>query len=43
METVGGRMSMILIARRSWHFAGTWYLKWGLNEKGKVANHVETE
>jgi len=43
MDTCAGRLSMILIARRSRHFAGTRYLKRGLNEKGKVANHVETE
>lgn len=32
-----------LIARRSRHFAGTRYLKRGVNEKGRVANDVETE
>jgi hypothetical protein len=32
-----------LISRRSRHFAGTRYLKRGLNEDGKVANFVETE
>lgn len=35
--------SVILIARRSRHFAGTRYLKRGLNEGGKVANFVEVE
>lgn len=34
---------MILIARRSRHFAGTRYLKRGLNEEGRVANFVEIE
>lgn len=42
-DTIGGKLSVILISWRSWHFAGTRYLKWGLNEKGKVANFVETE
>lgn len=32
-----------LIARRSRHFAGARYLKRGVNEKGQVANDVETE
>lgn len=32
-----------LIARRSRHYAGTRYLKRGVNEKGRVANEVETE
>lgn len=32
-----------MIARRSRHFAGTRYLKRGLNEIGKVANFVELE
>ncbi|KDP33975.1 hypothetical protein JCGZ_07546 [Jatropha curcas] len=34
---------LTLIARRSRHFAGTRYLKRGVNEKGKVANDVEIE
>ncbi|CAH9118596.1 unnamed protein product [Cuscuta europaea] len=34
---------LILIARRSRHYAGTRYLKRGVNEKGRVANDVETE
>ena len=34
---------MVLIARRSRHFAGTRYLKRGLNEEGRVANFVEVE
>lgn len=33
----------MLIARRSRHFAGTRYLKRGLNEGGRVANFVEVE
>ena len=35
--------NIILIARRSRHFAGTRYLKRGLNEEGRVANFVEVE
>ncbi|CAN6321219.1 unnamed protein product [Urochloa humidicola] len=34
---------LTLIARRSRHFAGTRFLKRGVNEKGRVANDVETE
>ncbi|KAI3889765.1 hypothetical protein MKW92_041999 [Papaver armeniacum] len=32
-----------LISRRSRHFAGTRYLKRGVNDRGRVANDVETE
>lgn len=35
--------TLTLIARRSRHFAGTRYLKRGVNAKGRVANDVETE
>ncbi|XP_042967760.1 phosphoinositide phosphatase SAC2-like isoform X2 [Carya illinoinensis] len=42
--SVSGRgFNLTLIARRSRHFAGTRYLKRGVNEKGRVANDVETE
>ncbi|KAG8490061.1 hypothetical protein CXB51_015971 [Gossypium anomalum] len=42
--SVSGRDFMFtLIARRSRHYAGTRYLKRGVNEKGRVANDVETE
>lgn len=42
--SVFGRMIYItLIARRSRFFAGTRYLKRGANDKGYVANEVETE
>ncbi|XP_051135540.1 phosphoinositide phosphatase SAC2-like isoform X2 [Andrographis paniculata] len=42
--SVAGRdVNIILIARRSRHYAGTRYLKRGVNEKGRVANDVETE
>ncbi|KAL5062580.1 hypothetical protein RYX36_024317 [Vicia faba] len=35
--------NMIIIARRSRHYAGTRYLKRGVNKRGRVANDVETE
>eukprot|EP00897_Mesotaenium_endlicherianum_P007069 jgi/Mesen1/6390/ME000329S05561 len=42
--SIFGRVVIItLIARRSRHFAGTRYLKRGVNDKGRVANDVETE
>ncbi|PON62552.1 Phosphoinositide phosphatase SACs [Trema orientale] len=42
--SVSGRdFKFTLIARRSRHYAGTRYLKRGVNEKGRVANDVETE
>lgn len=42
--SVSGRdFTLTLIARRSRHYAGTRYLKRGVNEKGRVANDVETE
>ncbi|KAI8529737.1 hypothetical protein RHMOL_Rhmol12G0248400 [Rhododendron molle] len=42
--SISGRsFKLTLIARRSRHFAGTRYLKRGVNEKGRVANDVETE
>ncbi|KAL6911596.1 hypothetical protein ACP4OV_000401 [Aristida adscensionis] len=39
----GKDIMFTLIARRSRHYAGTRYLKRGVNEKGRVANDVETE
>ncbi|KAF9616130.1 hypothetical protein IFM89_028596 [Coptis chinensis] len=39
----GKDFRLTLIARRSRHYAGTRYLKRGVNEKGRVANDVETE
>ncbi|KAB1218309.1 Phosphoinositide phosphatase SAC2 [Morella rubra] len=39
----GRNFKLTLIARRSRYFAGTRYLKRGVNEKGRVANDVETE
>ncbi|URE23853.1 SAC domain containing protein [Musa troglodytarum] len=42
--SVSGKIfRLTLIARRSRHYAGTRYLKRGVNEKGRVANDVETE
>ncbi|KAJ6825400.1 phosphoinositide phosphatase SAC2-like [Iris pallida] len=42
--SVSGKDFMLtLIARRSRYYAGTRYLKRGVNEKGRVANDVETE
>ncbi|KAM7256926.1 hypothetical protein ACFE04_012667 [Oxalis oulophora] len=42
--SVSGRdVKFTLIARRSRHYAGTRYLKRGVNDKGRVANDVETE
>ncbi|KAL1808949.1 hypothetical protein ACET3Z_025939 [Daucus carota] len=39
----GRDIKLTLIARRSRHYAGTRYLKRGVNEHGRVANDVETE
>ncbi|KAL4039328.1 hypothetical protein IC575_002980 [Cucumis melo] len=42
--SISGRdFKLTLIARRSRHYAGTRFLKRGVNEKGRVANDVETE
>ncbi|XP_073149173.1 phosphoinositide phosphatase SAC3-like [Henckelia pumila] len=42
--SISGRdLTLTLIARRSRHYAGTRYLRRGVNEKGRVANDVETE
>ncbi|XP_045792286.1 phosphoinositide phosphatase SAC2-like [Trifolium pratense] len=43
LSTAGREFDFILIARRSRHYAGTRYLKRGVNERGRVANDVETE
>ncbi|VAI83795.1 unnamed protein product [Triticum turgidum subsp. durum] len=41
---ISGKDTMLtLIARRSRHYAGTRYLRRGVNEEGRVANDVETE
>ncbi|KAK9131506.1 hypothetical protein Sjap_011993 [Stephania japonica] len=43
LSVSGRHFKLTLIARRSRHFAGTRYLKRGVNEKGRVANDVESE
>ncbi|CAN1293783.1 Phosphatidylinositol-3-phosphatase SAC1 [Linum perenne] len=43
LSIFGRDFSVSLISRRSRHFAGTRYLKRGLNDWGRVANDVETE
>ncbi|XP_017218650.1 phosphoinositide phosphatase SAC2 isoform X3 [Daucus carota subsp. sativus] len=43
LQMSGKDFNLTLIARRSRHYAGTRYLKRGVNEKGRVANDVETE
>eukprot|EP01130_Rhizamoeba_saxonica_P002398 TRINITY_DN12202_c0_g1_i1.p1 TRINITY_DN12202_c0_g1~~TRINITY_DN12202_c0_g1_i1.p1 ORF type:complete len:789 (+),score=137.40 TRINITY_DN12202_c0_g1_i1:3-2369(+) len=43
MDVYGSNIQVTLICRRSSKFAGTRYLKRGTNEKGEVANDVETE
>ncbi|KAF3439741.1 hypothetical protein FNV43_RR18019 [Rhamnella rubrinervis] len=43
LSVSGHDFKLTLIARRSRHYAGTRYLKRGVNEKGRVANDVETE
>ncbi|GAA0160665.1 phosphatase [Lithospermum erythrorhizon] len=43
LSEYGRDFRLTLIARRSHHYAGTRYLKRGVNEKGHVANDVETE
>ncbi|KAE8658018.1 Phosphoinositide phosphatase SAC1 [Hibiscus syriacus] len=43
LSIAGRDFKLTLIARRSRHYAGTRYLKRGVNEKGRVANDVETE
>jgi hypothetical protein len=43
LNDYGRSLNVILLARRSRHFAGTRYLKRGVSEGGKVANDVEHE
>ncbi|KAF2300907.1 hypothetical protein GH714_018172 [Hevea brasiliensis] len=43
LSASGRDFKLTLIARRSRHYAGTRYLKRGVNDKGRVANDVETE
>ncbi|KAL9256002.1 Phosphoinositide phosphatase SAC2-like protein [Drosera capensis] len=40
---LGRTFNVTLIARRSRHYAGTRYLKRGVNKNGRAANDVETE
>ena len=39
----GNKFSVMVIARRSRHFAGTRFLRRGINHEGHVANWVEIE
>ncbi|KAG2691275.1 hypothetical protein I3760_08G002000 [Carya illinoinensis] len=43
LSIYGRDFSVSLVSRRSRHFAGTRYLKRGVNDRGRVANDVETE
>ncbi|KAF7730161.1 phosphatidylinositol-3,5-bisphosphate 5-phosphatase [Apophysomyces ossiformis] len=43
VDQASGSIVVTLIARRSRHFAGARFLKRGVNDKGYVANDVETE
>ncbi|XP_051139563.1 phosphatidylinositol-3-phosphatase SAC1 isoform X1 [Andrographis paniculata] len=43
LSVFGRDFSVSLVSRRSRHFAGTRYLKRGVNDHGRVANDVETE
>jgi len=43
LSTFGRSITLSLIARRSRYFAGTRFLKRGINDLGQVANEVETE
>ncbi|KAL1533835.1 Phosphoinositide phosphatase sac1, variant 2 [Salvia divinorum] len=43
LSIFGRDFSVTLVSRRSRHFAGTRYLKRGVNDHGRVANDVETE
>ncbi|KAJ4966160.1 hypothetical protein NE237_018009 [Protea cynaroides] len=43
LSIFGREFSVALVSRRSRHFAGTRYLKRGVNDRGRVANDVETE
>ncbi|KAL8133203.1 phosphatidylinositol-3-phosphatase SAC1-like isoform X2 [Apium graveolens] len=43
LSVFGRDFSVTLVSRRSRHFAGTRFLKRGVNDRGRVANDVETE
>ena len=42
-EAQGHKITLLLIARRSRHYAGTRYLRRGINQEGRPANFVEIE
>lgn len=43
ISVYGRKFYITIIARRSHHFAGARFLKRGVNDKGNVANKIETE
>ena len=43
LSVLGRALTLTVVARRSRHFAGTRYLKRGINNRGQAANDVETE
>jgi len=43
LSVFGHALTLTLVSRRSRYFAGTRYLKRGVNNRGDVANDVETE
>ena len=43
ISVYGRKFYITIIARRSHHFAGARFLKRGVNDKGNVANEIETE
>lgn len=43
LQDYGRTLNLLLLARRSRHFAGTRYLKRGVSDAGKVGNDVEHE
>jgi len=43
IHVLGLQVDVVLIARRSRHYAGTRYLKRGVSDQGKVGNDVEVE
>eukprot|EP00891_Asterochloris_glomerata_P001020 jgi/Astpho2/1020/e_gw1.00016.22.1_t len=43
LSLLGQTLTLTVVSRRSKHFAGTRYRKRGVNDKGQVANDVETE
>jgi phosphatidylinositol 3,5-bisphosphate 5-phosphatase len=43
LEDKGNKITLLLLARRSRHYAGTRYLRRGINQEGRPANFVEIE